>query len=279
MLFLYSITPNSNPLPHLRLLSLLLACSFLFFGCEENFELPALSDFDKSEREALGESLLKAYLGRAETTLLPRTGTYAPVYAYVDALYAQASNEYRRDNQSVDPWTPGRAWTVTITQSEAATLLAFPGGNVVMSTGLLRQLNREYELYHLLALEATLVHEGFILEQLVDDYGLESLELIANADAPEALSVFQNLAAAYPTLALSPARLQAADRLAQALICRTSLYAPYGTLPLIEKFGEAAYFLARPGYGGRAAALANFSADCGTLETNGGYASEVLAHL
>ena len=238
-----------------------------------------LAEFTKADRERLGELLYAAYLEHPETVVLPRSEPYTPVFTYLTALYAQASNAYRLDAQAVDQWTPARSWPITIIVEEAAILRGFPGGPLVISTGLLGRLNREHEIYHLFALEATLIHEGIMLEELVDQYGLESLELIVSATDPTVLSVFQNLAAAYPTLTLAPERLRRADPLAQSLICRSSLYAPYGLLPLLEKHPEAAYFDGHPSYAERAALLKGFSADCGTLETNGGYASEVLAHL
>ena len=265
-----------SPLRLLFLLVLLGCC----FACEEDFDLPVLDDFTKAERERFGELLETAFLELPQNTVLPDTGRYVPVYALVQALYDQASNAYRRDVQAADRWTADRAWTVTITTDDAATLRAFPGGRVVLSTGLLRQLTQEYELYHLLSIEATLVQEGLLLEQLVADYGLESLELIAGADRPETLSVFQNLATAYPTLPLAPERLAAADPRAQAHICMSSLYAPFGAVLFLEKFGEAAYYQTRPAYGGRLTRLRAFSGDnCGTLEGNGSYASRVLANL
>ena len=260
------------------LLLLLIAVGGL--ACEEDFDLPAVAEFGKAERERLGELLRTAYLDRPGTTVVPRTEAFAPLYTYLDALYAQATNEYRLDSRATDRWTPGRSWALTVIADEAATLIAFPGGDVVLSTGLLRQLTEEYELYALLALEATLVQEGLLVEQLVDDYGIESLELIANASDASALRVFGNLAAAYPTLPLAAARLQRADPPAQALICRSSLYRPSGGVTHLEKFSEAAYYRIRPTYSDRPERLRNFAAaGCGTLRSNGGYAQYVLPYL
>ena len=249
-------------------------------ACEEDFALPELADFSKQEREALGDALLAAYLDQPGVSLLAPGANNLPLFQLLDALYAQATNEYRLDQRAADRWRTARPWTLTVIDEESVTLIGFPGGHVVVSTGLLRNLTQEYELYYLLALEATLVQEGLLIEQLVEEYGLESLELIANAADPTTLVVFGNLVAAYPDLALSPSRLRRADMAARDLVCRSSLYRPDGALPLLEKFGEAAYFRLRPTYADRPAVLrAYLAADCGTLTTNGAYAQEVLPYL
>ena len=267
---------------HLPLLLVLLLC--LASTCEEPLPVPTTDQLTKARRERLGDLLLQTIQTQKVVEILPDSGAVARAYEYLESLYQQVNNSIRIDlNSSMDNrWDRNRAWQFLIEDNATARLVTLPGGHLIISTGLLQRLEREYEVYALFALETQLIAEQVLIDALIAKYGTQTLLNLTDETLPANELTVQILAEEIVDVGFSESDLARTDPLALEQTCRSSLYDPTGLRPLVTTYPDLAYFATRPNYPGRADALLQFTPDqttCGDLRTNGKYASEVLAVL
>ena len=274
--------PPNREMKHLPLLLVLLLC--LASTCEEPLPVPTTDQLTKARRERLGDLLLQTIQTQKVVEILPDSGAVARAYEYLESLYQQVNNSIRIDlNSSMDNrWDRNRAWQFLIEDNATARLVTLPGGHLIISTGLLQRLEREYEVYALFALETQLIAEQVLIDALIAKYGTQTLLNLTDETLPANELTVQILAEEIVDVGFSESDLARTDPLALEQTCRSSLYDPTGLRPLVTTYPDLAYFATRPNYPGRADALLQFTPDqttCGDLRTNGKYASEVLAVL
>lgn len=271
-----------------RLLSLLvLACFFaMFMGCKpESIEPPSSESIKKSDREVLGKRLLDLIKNRPiEYPILDNSGRDTLVYQFVQTLYNQATAVIRLDlNAPIgNRWNQERDWTVHILD-EDNTIDAFtlPAGDLFITTGFLKSIEREYELFYLLSFEANLIDEKYLLSRMVSEYNtVNLLSIINGAVENNGISVVRVMNDA-TEFVFNESEVGKIDAVTVPSICKTSIYRGDGISEIIgHGVANTNYWLQkRMTYGDRANRIIKLEEDagnCGSLRTNGAYQDFVL---
>jgi len=257
--------------------------SFFFISCQEDpIEVPQDDVFTKAKQEHLGNLLMNDILSSNE--FLPQLPPYdTSIYWYVQTLYSQASSIMQLDKQSPSDnrWT--QDWKVFIIDDDATRhAFTLPGGDLFITTGLLKSFEKEYELYYFLTFEAVLMNNGHLLDQLKADYNsLTLLNLIEGRPTASGITV-QDLATDFPDLVYSSNVVKTADQETVNSICNTSILESTGATPsLIDPaFQDAEWLLTRESYTDRPATIQGFAndnvGDCGHNLGSGNYQRFVL---
>ena len=145
-----------------------------FSSCRKDLSIPLSSDFTKQKREHLGD-LVKVTISADPVNFpaLPLSNNFDSTYWYIQKLYNQVTNAMRVDGFAPEHnrWNSIREWQVTIlNQDELKTAFITPAGHLYLSTGLLKSLTKENQLYYILAFEATLMNEKFLFNRLTVSY-------------------------------------------------------------------------------------------------------------
>ncbi len=266
----------NNPFQLLLSVFLLLALA----SCREDIE-PIIkpSEFDKPLRERLGEELKLAIAANRQVfPLLPDMPPYqSTIYAYVRDLYQQATREMQLDRRSPDinRWNQARTWQVRIIESDIRNAFVIPGGDFYITTGFLKSLQQEYQLYYIMVFEAVMMQDRHLLDRMIEEYGTQDLYQIARGKASA-----KGLDSKLANLEMDPVLVELLDEKTANIICKTSSFDRRGILPLIEAVDDPCRWLElRPSYTNRSVKISTDMAgdeDCGDFRTNGGYEEQVL---
>ena len=271
--------------------SLLLVFQLLIFfsllSCQKNIEEPLKpSEFNKELREQLGD-VTRVAIANDESNfkILPNVPPYdTSVYWYVQNLYNQAINPLRIDNQSneADRWNYERLWRVSILDHDELNAYAIPGGHFYITTGFLKALESEHELYYILAFEASLMNEKLLLNRLISEYNTTKLESVSKqiptSDGTDPNTVARSL----QNLDFNEEDVIEADFFTADLICQTSIFNRKGILSIMERLGDLPNFrwLENRYFdnASRKDLIENVinAENCGTLKSNGGYQRYIL---
>ncbi len=259
----------------------------LFTSCQKNSEEPLKpSEFNKELREQLGDVTRVAIANDADHfKILPNVPPYdTSVYWYVQSLYNQAINSLRIDYQSNEEnrWNYDRLWRVTILDDEELNAYAIPGGHFYITSGFLKALETEHELYYVLAFEASLMNEKLLLNRLISEYNTSELEKVSKQKQTEHGTDPQAVALSLENLDFNEEDVLEADFLTAELICLTSVFDRKGIITILNrlennpdfKWLQNRYF---DNASRKDLVETVINADnCGTLETNGGYQRYIL---
>jgi hypothetical protein len=261
---------------------LLFSTSFLFAACQGDLpEVPDEQAFTKEKLEKLGMMLRQELLDQHD--FLPELSPYdTSVYWYVQTLYEQATSTMHLDKQSpaYNKWDQDRQWKVFIIKNENERFaFTLPGGDFFISTGMLKSFKKDYELYALLSVEATLMNDGHLLAQWVMEYNSLTINnLIEEIDQPNSLTA-EVLAQEMTTFIFDLQVVEAVDKAAIENTCSTSILSPLGLLPFLSNpdFGEAKWLQTRPSYENRADILPEIADDgCNSRQQGSNYQRFVL---
>ena len=276
-------------LHNFKFVGCLLVCLLLLSlsACDKKPDLPDLEEFTRADREKLGEFIQWEFENNAFYNILPKTAPYDTLYWYTQTLYNQANSVIKRDQQSPsnNRWNQNREWVISIIKMDKKTAFVLPGGDLYLSTGLLKSLEKEYELYYFLAFEANLMHEDFLLKRMVREYNSITLRNVISGSAPANSTTLHIIAEDLPTLDFQSQTVESIDRLAVATICQTSIYNRIGIAPFLldANNDDAPWLHSRRSYNGRAQHLAEIEVagnfDCGDFKGDGQYGRYVLAVL
>lgn len=253
-------------------------------ACQKSI-LPPIkpSEITKVERENLGDLMRFEIATQVNTfDILPNSPPYdTTVYRFVNALYQQVTTPMRinRSERSSDAWSKDRFWEVTILNDDKTNAFVLPGGHFYITTGLLRQLEQEYELYYILALEASLMNERYLLNRLIAEYNTLTLVELANELESQEGVTIEEVTALISHLEFQPELIQLVDEKVGDLICESSSMDRKGIIPILSKSIE--WFKYRPSYGNRLRTIENLNESdrCGSFTTNGNYKKQVLDYL
>jgi len=274
-----------NLLPYLCLLL------FAVIGCEKSpVEPPVIapSEFTKQDRENLGDNIQIAIaFDNDRYPVLPNIPPYdTTVYWFVQKLYDQATNHMRIDNQSSSDnrWNIDRNWRVTILKLEEKNMFVLPGGHLYITTGLLKALQSDHELYYMLAFEANLMNEKYLLNQLINDFNTNELIAVANNDVSPNGTTRTTLAQIINQIEFKQSVIQELDEHTARTICETSIMDRAGIIRLLDGVDDSWVWMTyRPTYGGRAALILSGidmgEVTCGDFTSSGGYQRFVLEHI
>ncbi|MEM6964709.1 MAG: hypothetical protein AAF573_08095 [Bacteroidota bacterium] len=276
----------------LKTILLFLISGLLFFTSCRKEDIPAPSEFTKEKREQLGD-LIKVAIASDQSKFpqLSQTGLHDSTYWYVQKLYNQAINVLRNDGQSPshDRWDKSRAWQVTILNiDDEKTAFVTPGGHLFISTGLLKSLEKEYELYYILTFEATLMHERFVLNRLINEYNTTTLEnLIQGVPQSAGMPTLNDVAATIGELQFDENMTMEIDQRVVSLICKSSIFDRTGIISIMDNLepNDTKWMQTRQSYDYRDQIdfIVNLPVDagddCGNFRSNGGYQKFVLDRL
>ena len=255
-------------------------------GCKIDPVNPeSLESITKSDREVLGKRLLGLLQNRpVEYPFLENSGKDTMVYQFVQTLYNQATATIRIDLNSPagNRWNQERDWSVYIlNDDDLIDAFTLPAGDLIITTGFLKNIEREYELFYLLSFEANLINEKYLLTRMVSEYNTVNLRsIIDGAVESNGISVAQVMKDA-TNFVFSEGEVAKIDRETVPSICNTSVYRGDGISEIIAHEGQSMnYWLQkRINYDGRAGAtidLAEEAGNCGSLRTTGAYQDFVL---
>ncbi len=262
----------------------------LLYSCVPAYEEPIIppSQFTKHQRESLGDKVKIAIAFEDERfPVLPDIPPYdTTVYKFVQTLYDQATNEMRRDRRSPqsNKWNLDRPWKVTILNRPEKNIFVIPGGGIYLTTGLLRSLEAEHELYYLLAFEASLMNEKFLFHQIINRINTNALAKIVEGSARQDDPDADDIVALIDNLEFEADQVITLDEITLEVICNTSIMDPMGIARIANQTDSDWYWLDyRSNYTGREdrlrLLLEQKEEDCGDFTTNGNYARYVLSRL
>lgn len=264
------------------LLALLVA---LFASACHEVVMPTVkpSDFSKTQRENLGDQIRIEIASQQNTfTVLPDIPPYdTTVYRFVRTLYNQVTNELRLDRNApnTDKWDANRFWEVTILQDDRQNAFVIPGGHFYITTGLLKSLQREYELYYILAFESILMNDRHLLNRLITEYNTFTLLELADEKKTSEGVTIGNLVDLLPQVEFTADVIRKIDEEVAEIICQSSVMDRRGIISYLDETYD--WFNYRPNYGDRSDFILNLEDmdNCGTFRTNGSYRLQVLNWL
>ncbi len=267
----------------------LFAILLLHSACQKRSDPPTIapSEFTKNQRIILGEKIQIALAFDEENfPVLPKIPPFdTSIYWYTQTLYNQVTNSLRIDNHSssTNRWDPNKEWEIIILDSPQKNAFVIPGGNLYLSTGLLRSLETEHQLYYILAFEAILMNDRYLLTNLIQEFNTNTLSNVANGQPSPNGATSKTLAQAISELSFDELTVQEVDVLTADLICKSSRMDRLGIVPLLDSPEEDWMWLfTRPSISNRSEYIRNQigqNLDCGSFQTNGGYQQYVLNHL
>lgn len=261
---------------------------FTALACIKESPLPPTSVFDKAKREQLGDLIQDhIYSEVSSFQVLPNEAPYDTIYGYIQRLYNQATNAIRIDHRSskTNRWNLDRQWNVIIIDNELDRIaFALPGGHICISTAFLKTIEREYELYYILAFEAAMIDERNILNGLISEFNSRVLLNFAEMQHSPTDEPTKELAQSFLDLEYDDLIISQNDKATAQLICETSLYDRFGIIPVLNRLNDSDQWIStRPNYLGRSnmanLLLYEVEGRCGELKTNGGYRKYVRDKL
>jgi predicted Zn-dependent protease len=259
----------------------------LFTSCQKSNDQPLKpSEFNKELREQLGDVTRVAIANDNDHfKILPNVPPYdTSVYWYVQNLYNQVINPLRIDHQSreTDRWNYNRLWRVAILDDEELNAFAIPGGHFYITTGFLKALETEHELYYVLAFEASLMNEKLLLNRLISEYNTSTLEDVIKQIPTDDGTDSQAVALSLKDLDFNEEDVLEVDFFTADLICQTSVFDRKGIIPILNRLENNPNFKWLQNRFFDNASRKDFienviNADsCGALTTNGGYQRYIL---
>jgi len=230
----------------IAVLCCLLLVTFVF-SCHEDIEpIENPSDFVKERREDLGDKIRVAIAQHPdEFPVLPNIPPYdTTVYWYAQTLYDQVTNALRLDPlaSEEDRWNFDRPWRVTVLNQDKLNAFAVPGGHLYITTGFLKALETEHELYYVLAFEAMLVHNQTLFNRLISEHNTVKLsnigKRIPNNDGTNAFTLAQTLS----NLTFDDSEVLLIDEMAAEQICASSIFNRMGIIPILSRLQNDSTF-------------------------------------
>ncbi len=257
----------------------------LFIGCKEPIQPPSSESITKTDREILGDKLLGLIKNRpVEYPILANSAEDTIVYQFVQTLYNQATAMIRLDLNAPagNRWSQDRDWEVHIlNKDDVIDAFILPAGDLLITTGFLKNIKRENELFYLLSFEANLINEKYLLNRMVTEYNtINLISIIDGAVESNGIAVGQVLKDA-TEFVFNESEVGQIDEIAIPSICRTSIYRGDGISEIIghDTDGTNFWLKKRMNYGGREEAaiqIADEIGNCGSLRTTGAYQEFIL---
>jgi len=237
------------------------------------YDVPYPSEITKTHRESIGDYIHEQIEIQSDFNLLDKTDSNVSAFVLIQRIYDQVTNTMRLDNKSPDAnrWERDRPWQIQIIDASDQIAFVIPGGDLYISKGLLKAIASESELYYILATEAILMNDRYLLGNMITAYSTKTLVKIANGDQITDDRV-DNIGTDVGMFEYDFGKSEEIKSKVAHLICTTSIYNPASVNKLIEKLSKTnQWMMTRP------VGLSNNQIiECGTLETNGLYQSQVL---
>lgn len=251
---------------------------FLASSCQpDNFDTIKPSEITKQDREELGDKIFVAINNAPDQyPVVPNIPPYdTTVYYFTQRLFDQVSNPIRNTG-----WTANRPWKVTILDKEEKDAFTIPGGYLFITKGMLLDLREEFELYYVLAFEASLIDNKYLFTRLINRYNTEVINDLSNGDMSGNPDVLE-LATVLSQLEMEAEDVLAADQNTADLICESSLFDRRGIISILQNtFDDSMEWLNKKNYLNRAGTINSLLDDeindCGDFQSNGNYQRYIL---
>lgn len=276
----------SYPRPLLWMLVCAVVMS-LAASCEDDIQIGTHpDDFTKAMREELGDLLSATIVvNSTQFPIVPETAPFDSTYWYLQTLYDQVSERIHTDRSSMASkrWAVERVWKVYIIDDDIhQNAFTVPGGDFFITTGLLKSIDKEYEMYYIMAFESQLMNSRSLLNRLITEYSAVALDHLINR-SPYPNAVTANIVASeLPDLGFDERVIAEVDQLTAMEICQTSIFDRLGIVEVVEE-ELVTDWLQGKNYGGRSTFVTDLSldnaTDCGTVKSNGTYRHFVLNRL
>lgn len=269
---------------YLALLLLALAITSCKPGADDEIKP---SDFTKVQRETLGDIIQNAITNNdREFTILPNIPPYDAAYQYLQRLYGQAYDAIQKDihSPSADRWDNERPWEVHLLLDNQKNAFILPGGHLYLTTGMLKALKSEHELYFIMAFELTLMNEKYLFNRILNSFNTTILvDMISGSPSPNSATP-NSLALALSEFDYVEEDILETDEQTIQLICETSIWDPTGLLPIYtSSIDEAVPWIDNRDYPGRVSRVTQLpfqgENSCGIVKESGEYADKVLSNL
>lgn len=272
-----------------RLLLGLVVLLLVSVGCNRESIVPSGIEITKEDRRKIGDKLSKLIAGQpGRFSILPNSGKDTLAYSLLQTLYSQANSNIRLDiNAPVsDRWKQNQPWNLNILVNEDSKILfTLPGGDLYISTAYLKSMEREYEVYYLLAFEACLINGRYLINRLITEYNAVNIKNLAgSSDSSNGVTIEQLLEDITSSFIFETDITEAVDRNTVNTICETSLYRPDGIGAILNADDDLSFdwIELRTSYGSRGifiTGIAEEEGQCGTLRTTGAYQENILEVL
>jgi hypothetical protein len=208
-------------------------------------------------QEDLGDQIFDALISDISPYDVLPFEEHELLYKYVDQLYLQSYRILR----SSDNWTKSRDWRIAIVREENQGAFTLPGGNIVITTGMLKTFRAEYELYYLLSFENALMNNEDIYFSNIASFienTIDLEELINNPDRAKALEIGIEL---YEEQSFSAFDISTIDRMAMELICESGSWRNDGLIQFLTRLNpDSVWMLSRPSVINRVDEVSSISA-------------------
>jgi len=213
----------------------------LLCSCGDDVSVISPEEFPNVEQEVLGDQLFEALTRDSSSFDILDAAENEVLYQHVEALYKQSYFILR----SKQGWTSTRDWRIAIFVDENQRAFTFPGGNLMISTGMLKTFEREYELFYLMSFENSLMDSGFLfanfLTYIEDSIDVEKLIDEQNTEQAYALALEM-----VDRLEFNELIVEEADLTAMAWICESSNFRVNGILNFFPKLNlDSKWLLSR----------------------------------
>lgn len=210
-----------------------------FVSCEQSGgDVISPDDFQKIDQEELGDQLWSALTGiDTPFDILPKE-EHDFLYDHLETLYKQSYYILRAKRG----WSTSRDWKIAIFQSDDQAAFAFPGGNMMISTGMLKSFRKEYELFYLLSFENSLMDSGHLFANFltfVED-SIDIEKLIEEADREKALEIGMQM---FDRLEFNALITEEIDLAAMQWICESSNFRVDGITAFYNRLEEDSSWL------------------------------------
>ena len=231
-----------------------LVCLLVFFpSCEEEPQPSNPSEITKVQRTQLGKTISDVILSEKQYDLVSKDEPEnVAALEWLELLYRQAYFSIRddADDSLIDQWDKTREWSVDIIISDDIMAFCVPGGNFYITTGFLRALEYENELFYIMAFEAHLMDQRYLLNKLItianSPSNLVEIGINGQGDGIFALDLLVEI---YNSINYHdpPSTVMQIDQLTVETICNSSSYRRTGGTDLGIS-SSTLWYLTRPSY-------------------------------
>ncbi len=243
------------------------------------------SEFTKAQREDLGDLVQAAISNNTrDFSILPNTPPFDIAYEHINRLYSQAYDALQKDSHSPssDRWNSERPWETHILLDDQKNAFILPGGHLYITSGLLKSLESEHELYFIMAFELSLMNEKYLFNRLLNNFNTTILiDMISGSPSPNGATP-NSIALALSDFQYDEEDLLETDEKTIELICETSIWDPTGLIPIyVSTLDELTPWITNRDYPGRISRLDQLKKQmgCGAILGNGTFEEKVVSNI
>lgn len=236
-------------------------CCLFFMACEKPDEKVIhenKEEFTTEEQIEIGENLSRLMEMHSGIHNELSDIEYREFYEYINTILATIVNTNMVESRNDFDWK-----AIILKDDERKAAFSIPGGKIYITTGLLKLLSGENELFSLLAHEVYYAESGAVLEAMKTEYGIIPVnDLELGTDSQNAIDI----AATIQNLEYTSSIVGQADQFVVEVICPFQ-YDALGLKSLVEKAtaipGSIQWLDTRPGPENRITSIEQRAVGCG----------------